>query len=72
LTVLVGDENELRRQMGEIEQLEGFLKYQKEGESMQCVYTWHLHQMLREKLSDFSFFRQEIDVLLDAKVSYVN
>lgn len=57
--------------MGEIEQLESFLKYQTEGESMQCVYTWHLHQSLGEKLSDFAFFRKDIDVLLDAKVSLV-
>jgi ribosomal protein L37AE/L43A len=68
LTVLVGDENELRRQIGEMEKLEEFLKYQQEGDSMQCVYMWHLHQMYREKLSDFKFFRQEIDVQLDAKV----
>jgi hypothetical protein len=68
LTVLVGDEHELRRQLGEMEKLEEFLKYQQEGDSMQCVYTWHLHQMYREKLSDFKFFRQDIDVQLDAKV----
>jgi hypothetical protein len=68
LTVLVGDEHELRRQLGEMEKLEEFLSYQQEGDSMQCVYTWHVHQMYREKLSDFRFFRQDIDVQLDAKV----
>ena len=69
MTVLVGDEHELRRQAAEIDYLEGFLKYLKEGESMECVSTWHLHQQFREKLCDFKFFRQEIDAQLDAKIS---
>jgi hypothetical protein len=69
LTVLVGDEHELRRQTGEIDRLEEFLKYQQEGESLACVATWHLHQMYREKLCDFQYFRQEIDAQLDAKIT---
>lgn len=70
LTVLMGDEQELRRQLGDVDRLEDFLKYQQEGDSMNCVSTWHLHQMCREKLCDFEFFRQEIDVQLDAKVIF--
>lgn len=69
LTVLVGDEHELRREVGEIDRLERFLEYQQDGDSMNCVSTWHLHQMSREKLCDFRFFRQEIDVQLDAKIN---
>jgi hypothetical protein len=66
--VLLGDEQELRRQAREIDYLEGFLKYQQEGDSMQCVYTWHIHEFYRQKLVDFQFFRREIDTLLDAKI----
>ncbi|KAI8899452.1 hypothetical protein BC833DRAFT_585691 [Globomyces pollinis-pini] len=69
VTVLLGDELECRRQMNDISRLEEFLQYQQDGSSLQCVYTWHLHQLLREQLSDFKFFRQEIDVQLDAKVN---
>lgn len=72
LTVLVGDEHELKRQDSDIQKLEEFLKYQLNGDSMQCVYTWHLHQILREQHIDFKFFRQEIDVHLDAKVQLCN
>ena len=69
MTVLVGDEHELRRQNGEIDRLEEFLKYQQDGDPLACVATWHLHQMYREKLCDFQFFRPEIDAQLDVKVT---
>ena len=68
LTVLLGDEQELRRQAKEIEYLDTFLQYQQQGDSMECVYTWHVHQMYQEKLADFQFFRKNIDVLVDAKI----
>jgi hypothetical protein len=69
LTILVGDEQELRRQIGEIDRLENFLRYQQDGDTMNCVSTWHLHQLSRERLCDFQFFRHDIDVQLDAKIS---
>ncbi|KAJ3275218.1 hypothetical protein HDV01_000943 [Terramyces sp. JEL0728] len=69
ITVLLGDEIELNRQLGEINRLEDFLKYQQAGNAMQCVYTWHLHQNLREQQSDFKFFKSDIDVQLDAKIN---
>ena len=64
----MGDEQELRRQAKEIEYLDTFLRYQQEGDSMECVYTWHIHQFYQEKLADFEFFRKNIDVLVDAKI----
>ena len=68
MTILLGDEQELRRQAKEIDYLDTFLQYQQEGDSMECVYTWHVHQHYQEKLADFEFFRKNIDVLVDAKI----
>ena len=44
------------------------MKYQQEGDPLACVASWHPHQIYREKLCDFHFFRQEIDAHLDAKI----
>jgi hypothetical protein len=68
MTVLLGDELELVRQYSEIERVENFLKYQREGDATSYLFNWSRHQMLREELHDFQFFRNEIDVQLDARV----
>ena len=62
---------ELKRQLGEIERLEGFLAYLKDGDATGFLFGWGRHQVLRAELHDFRFFRREIDVELDAKVCCV-
>ncbi|KAI8905723.1 hypothetical protein DFJ77DRAFT_478771 [Powellomyces hirtus] len=69
LTVLLGDELELHRQLGEIERLEEFLKYQQEGDATTFLFNWSKHQQCRADLHDFRFFRNQIDVQLDAKIT---
>lgn len=68
LTVLLSDELELRREMGEIDRLEEFLKYQQQGDATTYLFNWSRHQHVRAELHDFRFFRSNIDVQLDAKV----
>ncbi len=70
MTILQGDEYELNRQLGELNRLEHFLSYQKEGDATTYLFNWTRHQMYRSELYDFRFFRKEIDVQLDAKVSF--
>jgi hypothetical protein len=72
LTVLLSDELELRRQMGEIDRLEEFLHYQHLGDATTYLFNWSRHQTFRSALHDFQFFRSIIDVQLDAKVVLVN
>ncbi|KAJ3327303.1 hypothetical protein HDU76_012036 [Blyttiomyces sp. JEL0837] len=69
INVLLGDEMELKRQLGEIEHLEEFLKYQQQGDATQFLFSWARHQQYRAELHDFKFFRNEIDVELDVKVT---
>ncbi|KNC97606.1 uncharacterized protein SPPG_07075 [Spizellomyces punctatus DAOM BR117] len=69
LIVLLGDELELARQLAEIDRLEDFLKYQQEGDATTFLFNWSKHQQCRANLHDFRFFRNEIDVQLDAKVT---
>lgn len=68
LTVLLSDELELRREMGEIDRLEDFLLYQQQGDATTYLFNWARHQYFRAELHDFRFFRSAIDVQLDAKV----
>ncbi|KAJ1340406.1 hypothetical protein BSLG_004999 [Batrachochytrium salamandrivorans] len=67
LTILLGDELELRRQIGEIDRLEEFLKYQQFGDATTYLFSWSRHQNFRAALHDFKYFQNEIDVQLDAK-----
>jgi hypothetical protein len=69
LDVLLGDELELKRQLQEIEYLEDFLQYQQHGDATQFLFSWSRHQQYRAELHDFKFFRNEIDVELDLKVT---
>ncbi|KAJ3096081.1 lariat debranching enzyme [Phlyctochytrium planicorne] len=69
LEILKGDELELKRQIGEIEFLEEFLRYQQRGDATQFLFSWARHQHCRAELHDFKFFRNEIDVELDLKIS---
>ncbi|KAJ3010638.1 hypothetical protein HKX48_007306 [Thoreauomyces humboldtii] len=69
LTVLLGDELELHRQFGEIERLEEFLRYQQEGDATTFLFNWAKHQQCRSELHDFRFFRNQIDVQLDARIT---
>ncbi|KAJ3396295.1 hypothetical protein HDU80_010029 [Chytriomyces hyalinus] len=69
LNVLLGDELELKRQLGEIEHLEEYVKYQQQGDATQFLFSWARHQSYRSDLHDFKFFRNSIDVELDVKVS---
>lgn len=69
LTVLLGDELELERQIEEMDRLENFLKYQQQGDATTYLFNWSRHQQLRAKMHDFRFFRSSIDVLLDAKIT---
>ncbi|KAI9355993.1 hypothetical protein DFJ73DRAFT_641345 [Zopfochytrium polystomum] len=69
LDTLLGDEVELKRQLAEIEFLEEFLRYQQSGDASQFLFNWVRHQQYRAELHDFRFFRNEIDVDLDIKVT---
>eukprot|EP00842_Homolaphlyctis_polyrhiza_P006860 jgi/Hompol1/763/HPOL_005432-RA len=68
LTILLSDEMELKRQQADIMRLESFLKYQHLGDATTCLFNWSRHQQFRAALHDFRFFRNVIDVQLDAKV----
>ncbi|TPX42567.1 hypothetical protein SeMB42_g05076 [Synchytrium endobioticum] len=69
LDVLRGDTLELKRQLQEIERLEAFLKYQQAGDPTQFLFSWARHQQVRAELHDFRFFKDDIDVQLDMKVT---
>ncbi|KAJ3140083.1 hypothetical protein HK100_010581 [Physocladia obscura] len=69
LNVLHGDEIELKRQQGEIDHLEEYLKYQQQGDATQFLFSWSRHSAYRAELHDFKFFRNSIDVELDVRVS---
>lgn len=69
LDTLLGDEVELKRQLSEIEFLEEFLRYQQSGDATQFLFNWARHQQYRAELHDFKFFRNDIDVELDVKVT---
>jgi hypothetical protein len=68
MSVLTGDEMELKRQLGEMERLDTFLKYLRCGDATSYLFNWSRHQMYRSELHDFSFFKKDIDVQLDAKL----
>ena len=68
LTVLLGDELELRRQEEEIDSLQSYLAYQQQGDATTYLFNWSRHQHFRTTLHDFRHFRNTIDVQLDAKV----
>ncbi|KAJ3284908.1 hypothetical protein HDU79_007752 [Rhizoclosmatium sp. JEL0117] len=68
LNVLQGDEFELKRQLGEIDHLEDYLKYQQQGDATQFLFSWSRHTAYRSELHDFKFFKNTIDVELDVKV----
>jgi hypothetical protein len=68
MNVLVGDESELKRQLGEMDRLDNFLKYLRSGDATTYLFNWSRHQMYRSELHDFSFFKRDIDVQLDAKL----
>lgn len=59
---------ELKRQLGEMERLDTFLKYLRCGDATSYLFNWSRHQMYRSELHDFSFFKKDIDVQLDAKL----
>jgi hypothetical protein len=69
MDVLLGDELELKRQTGEIDRLDDFLKYQINGDATQFLFNWSRHQQLRTELHDFKFFKDDLDVHLDLKVN---
>jgi hypothetical protein len=68
MNILLGDEIELKRQLGEMNRLEDFLSYQQDGDATQFLFSWSRHQKVRAELHDFKHFRSEIDVNLDVKV----
>jgi hypothetical protein len=55
--------------MNEIDRLEEFLKYQQQGDATTYLFNWSRHQQVRAELHDFRFFRSNIDVQLDAKIT---
>jgi hypothetical protein len=68
MNILLGDEMELSRQLGEMNMLEDFLKYAKQGDATHFLFSWSRHQLFRSELHDFKHFRDDIDVQLDLKV----
>jgi len=68
LNVLLGDELELRRQLGEIKNAENFLEYQQEGDATHFLFSWSRHQKMLDELHEFKFFRNKVDVSLDTRV----
>ncbi|KAJ3220698.1 hypothetical protein HK099_004099 [Clydaea vesicula] len=69
MDVLLGDQIELKRQIMEYDRLEDFVKYQQAGDPTQFLFSWSKQQKVRQELHDFKFFRDEIDVNLDIKVT---
>ncbi|ORX48180.1 hypothetical protein BCR36DRAFT_355124 [Piromyces finnis] len=69
LNILLGDELELRRQLGEIRNAENFLEYQQDGDATHFLFSWSRHQKMLDELHEFKFFRNKIDVSLDTRVS---
>ncbi|KAI8924102.1 hypothetical protein BC831DRAFT_467143 [Entophlyctis helioformis] len=69
LTILLGDEVELKRQLTDIQRLEEFLKYQQTGDATTYLFNWSRHQAARSAMHDFRYFRADIDVQLDAKIT---
>jgi len=68
LNVLLGDELELRRQLGEIKNAENFLEYQQEGDATHFLFSWSRHQKMLDELHNFKFFRNRVDVSLDTRI----
>ncbi|KAI9016975.1 hypothetical protein BC832DRAFT_543324 [Gaertneriomyces semiglobifer] len=69
LNILLGDELELVRQMSEVERVESFWKYLLEGDAMTLLFNWARHQKMVGEVGDFKWFKREIDVGLDAKIT---
>ncbi|KAJ3296182.1 hypothetical protein HK104_001869 [Borealophlyctis nickersoniae] len=69
LNILLGDELELRRQLEEMDRLDQFVNYQRNGDANLFLFGWSRQQVYRAELRDFRFFRRGIDVGVDAKVT---
>ncbi|KAI8808863.1 hypothetical protein BJ742DRAFT_252934 [Cladochytrium replicatum] len=69
LDILLGDELELKRQIGEVDRVENFIRYIQTGDATHFLFTWARNQQYRSELHDFRFFRDGIDVQLDVKVT---
>lgn len=67
MDILLGDQLELKRQVGEYDRLDEFVKYQMQGDPTQFLFSWSRQTKLRAELHDFKFFRDQLDVLLDIK-----
>ncbi|KAJ3127490.1 hypothetical protein HK098_006268 [Nowakowskiella sp. JEL0407] len=67
--ILIGDELELKRQLGEIDSLESFVSYMQSGDATSFLFSWARQQHYRAELHDFKFFKDTIDVPLDVKVT---
>ncbi|KAJ3047942.1 hypothetical protein HK097_011026 [Rhizophlyctis rosea] len=66
---LEGDRLELLRHLGEINRLEEFLKYQKDGDATGFLFNWSRHVVYRSELRDFGGWKRGIDVELDARIT---
>jgi hypothetical protein len=69
MDILLGDQLELKRQVSELDRLDSFVSYQIKGDPTQLLFSWSRQARLRAELHDFLFFRGELDVLLDVKVT---
>jgi hypothetical protein len=67
--ILLGDETELRRQLGEMSMLDEFLRYQQTGDAATFLHNFIRHQGIRDALHQMRTIREEIDVELDMKVN---
>lgn len=69
MDILLGDQLELKRQVSELDRLDSFVSYQISGEPTNLLFSWSRQTRTRAALRDFAFFRGELDVLLDVKVT---
>ena len=68
--ILRGDTQEFSHELAEIEQLEAFVGYQREGtDATQFILDWSHHQRLRNELHAFPFARDTCDVHADIRIA---
>lgn len=70
LLVLLSDELELHRQQKELVGAEKFLEYQQTAVDVYpLLLNWVKHQELQQKMREFGYFRDKIDVDADLKIT---
>ena len=67
--ILLGDELELRRQLEQMDWMEGFLRMQQRALSpVDFLNSWNRHTQMRGEVHAFNHFRAQVEVQPDLKV----